>query len=105
MRSAIDASTPLPDQSFGMPRMPTRKTSRIPTITANFQLRFLFIENSCTTVRLRAFSSEQPLERLAGPRSSQLHDYFPSSAAVVTDTTDARLISSFRLSGGTRNVR
>jgi hypothetical protein len=31
------------------------------------------------------------------------NDYFPSSA-VVTDTTDARLISSFRLSGGTRKT-
>src|ERR1019366_6781710 len=30
-------------------------------------------------------------------------DYFPSSA-VVTDTTEARLISSFTLSGGTRKV-
>src|ERR1035438_2962555 len=53
MRSAIDASTPLPDQSFGMPRMPTRKTSRIPTITANFQLRFLFILKYGDSRRLR----------------------------------------------------
>src|SRR5271168_471439 len=49
MRSAIEASMPLPDQSFGMPKMPARNTSRIATITTTFQVRFLFM--TCTPER------------------------------------------------------
>ena len=43
--SVIEASRPLPDQSFGTPKIPNRNTSSIPTMTINFQLRFLFMKN------------------------------------------------------------
>src|SRR5208337_3441300 len=77
MRSVIDASTPRPDQSFGMPRMPIRKTSRIPTITVNFQLRFLFMKTSRSS--------------LVVGRSSK-----PESLGERPTTSDQRLFSFFR---------
>src|ERR1035438_5087449 len=40
----MDANMPLPDHSFGTPKMPARKTRNIATITANFQVRFLFMK-------------------------------------------------------------
>src|ERR1700686_5086585 len=45
MRSVIAATIPLPDQSFGTPKMPNRKTSSIPTVATNFQVRFLFMKD------------------------------------------------------------
>src|SRR5271157_2241262 len=103
MRSATDASIPLPDQSFGKPKMPTRKTTRIPTITANFQLRFLFIRKPVD--RRWSLVVSQNQNRLANDQRLATNDYdFVPSSAGVTDTTDARLISSFRLSGGTRKI-
>ena len=104
MRSVTNAKGLRPDHAHGGPKIPATNSSRIPTLTANFQLRFLFMK---TTNALRAASYELKATRrmIARTRSSKLAAFydFPSSA-VVTDTTDARLISSFRLSGGTRKV-
>src|SRR6202166_4317261 len=36
-------SKPWPEKLCGMPNIPKRKTSRIPTMSANFQRRFLFM--------------------------------------------------------------
>src|ERR1035438_9355089 len=104
MRSAIEATMPLPDQSLGMPKMPARNTSRIPTIAINFQPRFLFMKNQSFVVGRQSLAKTTAAKITAAPPSDQLLstiDYFPSSA-VVTDSADARLISSFRLLGGTR---
>src|SRR5580658_32594 len=62
MRSAIAATTPLPDQSFGMPKMPNRKKSRIPTIATNFQVRFLFMRKPVVR-RWSLAKPESPRER------------------------------------------
>src|SRR5216684_6329533 len=43
MRSVMLASRPCFEKLFGIPNIPNRNASRIPTISANFQVRFLFM--------------------------------------------------------------
>src|SRR5712671_6386391 len=43
MRLVMAESKPWPEKLCGMPNIPNRKTSRIPTMSANFQRRFLFM--------------------------------------------------------------
>src|SRR5580693_7969913 len=44
MRSVMAVSKPWPEKLCGMPNIPNRKTSRVATMAANFQRRFLFIK-------------------------------------------------------------
>jgi hypothetical protein len=91
MRLPIAATRPLPDQLSGMPVIPNRKTTRIPTITTIFQPKFLFM-----MISLIDFDASGPFAAYG------LSPDFPASSAVVTAETDARLTSIFKLSGGTR---
>src|SRR5664279_910895 len=77
MRSVIAASTPLPDQSFGTPKMPNKKTSSIPTMTTNFQLRFLFMKNHRQSLAVSRWRK-------------------PESVRERPTTIDQRLLSFFR---------
>src|ERR1035438_2367080 len=43
MRLVMDASKPCPEKLCGMPKIPNRKTIRVPTMSASFQRRFLFM--------------------------------------------------------------
>src|ERR1700722_20365674 len=43
MRLVMAESRPWPEKLCGMPKIPNKKTSRIPTMRANFQRRFLFM--------------------------------------------------------------
>src|SRR5258708_22119980 len=43
MRSVTAVSNPCPLRLFGIPKIPNRNTSSIPTISSDFQRRFLFI--------------------------------------------------------------
>ena len=60
MRLVIAASRPVPDHSCGTPKMPNKKTSRIPTMTTNFQVRFLFMKNQSIVLI-------QPCQRSVAP--------------------------------------
>src|SRR5882762_7588817 len=77
MRSVIAASTPLPDKSFGTPKMPNKKTSRIPTITTHFQVRFLFMKKRRSSLVVSRWWKPKPLRERP-------------------TTSDHRLLSSFR---------
>src|SRR5208282_6548462 len=76
MRSAIDASKPLPDQSFGTPKMPNRKTSRIPMITVNFQLRFLFMKTSRWSLVVGRWLKPESLRERPTTNDQRLFSFF-----------------------------
>src|ERR1700682_243195 len=76
MRSVIAASTPLPDKSFGTPRMPNKKTSRIPTITTNFQVRFLFMKTSRLSLVVSRRSKPESLRERPTTSDQRLFSFF-----------------------------
>jgi len=39
----IAASSPLPEKSFGIPKIPNRNSSRMPMLSPSFQPRVLFM--------------------------------------------------------------
>src|SRR5579863_7882262 len=60
MRLVMAESRPWPEKLCGMPKIPKRKTIRIPMISANFQRRFLFMTKTESKIqdmqRLLSFS-------------------------------------------------
>src|SRR5258708_1781327 len=76
MRSVIDVRMPLPDQSFGMPKIPARKTSRIPTITSNFQLRFLFMKKRRSSLVVSRWRRPESLSERPTTSDQRLFSFF-----------------------------
>src|SRR5260370_41579143 len=84
MRSVMLASRPCFEKLFGIPNIPNRNASRIPTISANFQVRFLFmrkLDPLLTSLRgelaLRAADGVGAYERCRPYRTRAQPIYFP----------------------------
>src|ERR1022692_2149943 len=74
MRSVIDASSPLPDQSLGTPKMPNKKTNRIAKITTSFQVRFLFMKNQSMVASRQSLANRSTLVRPANDQRPSTND-------------------------------
>src|SRR5580704_14917432 len=102
MRLVMAVSKPWPEKLCGIPKIPNMKTTRIPTMSANFQRRFLFITNRVQRFENRRlllglcflFLSRNLRNRCLGNFHSQVVRRNPQMERVVLQSNDGSLQSA-----------